>query len=120
MLARPLRAEVRTLNRHVVPSVLALALGTLAACSLSTTTKNIAASVAGTVTPPSAKARLFALYLATGDTPQATLADTVTGAYVLQFLPPGEYTIGAVGTGMNLTRYVNLRSGEDTTGFNFQ
>jgi hypothetical protein len=106
-------------TRRAVTSILALAFATLAGCSITTTTKNIIASVAGTVTPPSAKARLFALYLATGDTTQATLADTITGAYQLKFLPPGEYTIGAVGTGMNLTKYVNLRSGQDTTGFNF-
>ena len=62
------------------------------------TVQNVAASIAGTVTPASVKAGLAAVNAATGDTVATTLADAVTGAYKLRFLPPGTYNVLAKGT----------------------
>ncbi len=83
------------------------------------TVQNVAASVAGTVTPASAKAKLYAIFSSNGDTVATALADTTSGAYALRFLPPGAYTITAVGTSLNVSKSLTLRAGEDTTGVNF-
>jgi hypothetical protein len=43
----------------------------------------------------------------------------VSGAYKLWFLPPGAYTIAAVGTGLNGSKSVTLGAAQDRTGVNF-
>jgi hypothetical protein len=86
---------------------------------LHATVENVAASIAGTVTPASAKAKLYAIFSANGDTVATALADTTTGAYKLWFLPPGAYTVTAVGTSLNVSKSLTLRAAQDTTGVNF-
>ncbi len=83
------------------------------------TAENVAASIAGTVTPASAKAKLYAIFSSSGDTVATALADTVSGAYKLWFLPPGAYTVTAVGNGLNASKTLTLRAAEDTTGVDF-
>jgi uncharacterized protein DUF4382 len=80
------------------------------------TAQDVAASVSGTVTPAAADAKLYAIFTSDGDTVAAALADTSSGAYQLHFLPPGAYTIAAVGTGLSAAKSLTLRAGEDTTG----
>jgi len=84
---------------------------------LHATVQNVAASIAGTVTPASSKATLYALL--NGDTVQTAMADTTTGAYKLRFLPPGAYSVSAAGTGLAVTKTLTLRAAQDTTGVNF-
>ncbi len=83
------------------------------------TVQNTAASIAGTVTPPSSHAKLYAIFTSNGDTLATALADTTSGAYKLWFLPPGAYTVTAVGNGLNASKSITLRAAEDTTGVNF-
>ncbi len=88
---------------------------------LHATVQNTAASIAGTVSPASAKAKLYAI-LSPNDTVTTALADTTTGDYKLWFLPPGTYTVTAVGTPpstLNASKSITLRAGEDTTGVDF-
>ncbi len=62
------------------------------------TVQNVAASIAGTVTPASEKAGLAAVSVVSGDTVATALADPATGAYKLWYLPPGTYNVLAKGT----------------------
>ena len=87
------------------------------------TVQNVAASIAGTVTPASEKAGLAAVNAATGDTVATTLADAVTGAYKLRFLPPGTYNVRAKGTADGSTfsatkSNVVVGASQDLTGVN--
>ena len=84
---------------------------------LHATVQNVAASIGGAVTPASSKATLYAIL--NSDTVQTALADTITGAYKLRFLPPGSYTVSAAGTGLAVTKTLTLRAAQDTTGVNF-
>jgi hypothetical protein len=82
------------------------------------TVQDIAASIAGTVSPAAAKARLFAIFGA--DTVASALADSLTGAYTLRFLYPQTYTIAAAAEGYQpATASVTVRAAQDTTGVNF-
>ncbi len=86
---------------------------------LHATATNIAASIAGTVAPDTAKAHLFAI--AGTDTVASAFADS-TGAYVLRFLDPrlSPFTVAATAAGFTTrTKTVALRAGQDTTGVNF-
>ncbi len=94
-------------------------MGCLFKAVIHATVQNVAASVAGTVTPASAKAKLYAIFTSDNDTVATALADTTSGAYKLRFLAPGAYTITAVGTGLNVSKSLTLRAGQDTTGVNF-
>lgn len=88
---------------------------------LHATVRNVAASVAGTVTPASAKATLAAV-TAANDTVATAIADTLTGTYKLWFLPPGTYTVTATGTApstLALSKVITVRAAQDTTGVNF-
>ena len=87
---------------------------------LHATVENIAASIAGTVSPASAKARLFAIVGT--DTVASADADTTTGAYVLRYLDPrvSPFTVAATATGYTTqTKTVPLRTAQDTTGVDF-
>lgn len=87
---------------------------------LHATVQDIAASVAGTVSPASAKAKLFAIVGT--DTVATAFADTTTGAYVLRYLDPrvSPFTVAATAAGyMTQTKTVPLRTAQDTTGVNF-
>ena len=90
---------------------------------LHATVKNVAASIAGTVTPANSRAQLFAISTTSTDTVSTTLADSVTGVYKLRFIPPGSYTVTAVGTAvgstLNASKAITLRAAQDTTGVNF-
>ncbi len=94
-------------------------MGVLFTPVLHATVQNVAGSIAGTVTPASAKAKVYAIFTSNHDTVTTALADTTTGAYKLWFLPPGMYTVTAVGTSLNASKSINLRAGQDTTGVNF-
>ncbi len=90
---------------------------------LHATVQNVAASIAGTVATVAARAKLYAIMTSDNDTVTTALADTTTGAYKLWFLPPGAYTVTAVGTASgstyNQSLSVTVRAGQDTTGVNF-
>ncbi len=58
------------------------------------TYRNVAGSISGTVTPAAARAQLFAIRNG-NDTARTAFADTLTGAYTLQFMPPGTWTVAA-------------------------
>jgi hypothetical protein len=62
------------------------------------TYRNVAGSISGTVTPGDSRAQLFAIRNGT-DTARTTFADTLTGAYTLQFMPPGTWTVVATAAG---------------------
>lgn len=89
---------------------------------LNATVQNVAASIAGIVTPASSKASLAAI-AASGDTVATTMADTLTGVYKLRFLAPGAYTVSVLGTATGSTlagrKSVTVRAAQDTTGVNF-
>ena len=106
-------------TRRAISLAAALAAALSAVACLNPMVNNAAGSIAGTVTPPSSKTTLYAIFTATGDTITVALADTVTGAYRLTVLPPGTYRVNAVGTGLNVSKTLNLRNGQDTTGVNF-
>ncbi|OGU04307.1 MAG: hypothetical protein A2W29_06855 [Gemmatimonadetes bacterium RBG_16_66_8] len=86
---------------------------------LHATVQNIAASIAGTVTPASAKATLYAIRGGSTDTVATALADTVSGNYALRFLPPDTYTVAVDGSGLTGTKTVTVGAGENKTGVNF-
>ncbi len=89
---------------------------------LNATVQNVAASIAGIVTPASSKASLAAV-ASSGDTVATTMADTLTGVYKLRFLAPGAYTVSVLGTASGSTlvgsKSVTVRAAQDTTGVNF-
>jgi hypothetical protein len=62
------------------------------------TYRDVAGSISGTVTPGDSRAQLFAIRNGT-DTARTTFADTLTGAYTLQFMPPGTWTVVATAPG---------------------
>jgi len=85
--------------------------------------QNVAASIGGTVTPASERAGLAAVNATSGDTVATTLADPVTGAYRLHFLPPGTYNVLAKGTVDGSTfsatkARVVVGASQDVTGVN--
>lgn len=86
---------------------------------LHATVADVAASISGTVTPASAKAKVYAIFTSNGDTVTTALADPTSGAYKLWYLPPGAYTVTAVGTGLNVSKSVTVLAAQDTTGVNF-
>ncbi len=90
---------------------------------LHATVQDVAASIAGTVATVAARAKLYAILSSNNDTVTTALADTTTGAYKLWYLPPGTYTVAAVGTASgstyNHTLSVTVRAAQDTTGVNF-
>lgn len=75
------------------------------------TYRNVAGSISGTVTPASAKAQLFAIRNGI-DTARTTFADTLTGAYTLQFMPPGTWTVAASAVGYGNAQVDNVMVGE--------
>jgi hypothetical protein len=83
------------------------------------TVQNVAASIAGTVTPASSQAKVYAIFNSSGDTLATALADATSGAYKLWYLTPGAYTVTAVGSGLNASKSITLRAAEDTTGVDF-
>ncbi len=83
---------------------------------LHATVQNVAASIAGTVTPASSHSIVYAINGT--DTVTSANADTTTGAYKLWYLPPATYSVTAVGTGVNATKTVTVRAAQDTTGVN--
>jgi hypothetical protein len=85
---------------------------------LHATVRDIAGSIAGTVTPANAKARLYAIL--NGDTITSALADSLTGVYKLWFLPPGSYSVAAVATGFQTqTASAAVADAQNVTGLNF-
>lgn len=79
---------------------------------------NVAGSIAGTSSPDTLHAMLFAI-LGT-DTVATTLADTLTGAYKFWFLAPGTYTVSDTAPGYkNATQTVIVGPGQDVTGVDF-
>jgi len=74
----------------------------------------LAATIDGTVTPASSHAVVYGVVGA--DTLATDFADTLTGAFTLRFLPPGDVTVIAAGTGLNVRKTVATVAGRDTTG----
>lgn len=64
---------------------------------LHATVTDVAGSIAGTVGPAAAKITVYGIL--NGDTVATAAADTVSGAYLLPYLHPGTYTVGAAATG---------------------
>ncbi|MBI3790570.1 MAG: DUF4382 domain-containing protein [Gemmatimonadetes bacterium] len=116
-------ADFDVARSFVMTGPIAAPTGVLFKPVIHATVTNVAASIAGTVTPANSRAQLFAVSTTSADTLASTLADSVSGAYKLRFLPPGSYTVSAVGTAtgstLNLTKAVTLRSSQDTVGVNF-
>ena len=83
---------------------------------LHATVADVASSIAGVVTPASSKTTMYAIL--NSDTVQTAIADTITGAYKLRFLPAGAYTLKATGTSIAVTKTLTLRAAQDTTGVN--
>jgi hypothetical protein len=80
--------------------------------------QDVAGSISGTSLPASAKGKLFAI-LGT-DTVTTALADTVSGAYALLFLPPGSYTVADSAPGFKTqTQTVTVGAAEHVTGVDF-
>ncbi len=75
------------------------------------TYRNVAGSISGTVTPADAKAQLWAIRNNT-DTARTTFADSLTGAYTLQFMPPGTWTVVATAVGYVDGQVTNVMVGE--------
>ncbi len=83
---------------------------------------DVAGSISGTSSPPSAMARLFAIRTTpTGpDTVTSAQADATTGAYKLWFLPPATYTVADTAAGYkNATQAVTVGPAQNVTGVNF-
>jgi hypothetical protein len=59
---------------------------------------DVAGSISGTVTPNTSRAMLYAIGSG-GDTVASALADSLTGAYTLWFLPPDTYDVDAEAAG---------------------
>jgi len=83
------------------------------------TYRDVAGSISGVVTPADAGATVYAIR-AVDDTVATADADPVTGAYSLQFLPPGSYTVAASATGFAPEEVaVDVGEAEDVTGVDF-
>jgi len=82
----------------------------------------LSGTISGTVVPTGIGAALFALYPATGDTVATTLADPVTGAYVLPALLAGTYDVRAEAFGYeDSTRSgISVAAGANTPDVNFE
>jgi hypothetical protein len=83
------------------------------------TVMDVAGSIAGTVSPASSKAGLYAIQGT--DTIATAAADTLTGAYVLRYLPPGTYSVLARADGYqdSVVDPVDVGSAENVTGVDF-
>ena len=89
---------------------------------LHATVQNVAGSIAGTASPAAAKGRLFAILSTTSgpDTVTTALADSITGAYKLWYLPPGSYTVADTAAGYVAAKQtVTVGPGQNITGVNF-
>jgi len=86
---------------------------------LHATVQDVAASISGTVTPASSNATLYAIVGI--DTVGTAFANTTTGAYTLQFLPPGNYVVGVKATGFQdaVSAAIVLTNAQALTGVNF-
>lgn len=86
---------------------------------LHATAIDVAASISGTVTPASSNATLYAV--AGTDTVGTAFANATTGAYTIQFLPPGNYVVHANATGFQiaLSAAIVLGNSQALTGVNF-
>jgi hypothetical protein len=79
---------------------------------------DVSGSIAGTSLPISARGHLFAI-LGT-DTVTSALADTVTGAYLLSFLPPGTYTVADSAPGFTTGKMtVTVGNAQNVAGVDF-
>jgi hypothetical protein len=76
---------------------------------LHATATDVAASISGIILPVIAHATVYAI--AGTDTVQTAFADVTTGAYTLQFLPPGTYVVGAAATGFQSATSASLTLG---------
>jgi hypothetical protein len=82
------------------------------------TAVDVAGSISGTVTPAEANATVYAIVGT--DTIASTTADPTTGAYLIPFIAPGNYTVLARATGYDdATQPVTVGDGEDVTGVDF-
>lgn len=81
--------------------------------------RDIAGSIAGTVSPAAAKAVIYAIVGT--DTLASAAADTLTGAYKIWFLAPGTYTVAASATGYQAAMQAGIVVGEAqaVTGVDF-
>jgi len=96
----------------------ALPTGMLFTPVLHASVRDIAGSIAGTVTPLTSKAHLYAIM--NGDTVTSAIADSVTGVYQLWYLPPGSYTVAAKATGLvTQTATTTVGNGQAVVGVNF-
>jgi len=86
---------------------------------LHATLTDVAASISGTVTPANSNATLYAI--AGIDTVGTAFANATTGAYTLQFLPPGNYVVGVKATGFQVavSAALVLANSQALTGINF-
>lgn len=92
----------------------------LTAGCLTSNVPNAAASIAGTVTPASVRAKVYAVFALTTDTAEVATADTLTGAYKLVLLLPAAYTLSAVGSNnFYATKSVTVAAAQNLTGVNF-
>jgi uncharacterized protein DUF4382 len=79
---------------------------------------DISGSIAGTSMPVEARGHLFAIQGT--DTVTSALADTLTGAYQLWFLPPGTYTVADSAVGYTTaTQTVTVGNSQAVTGVDF-
>ena len=83
------------------------------------TVADVAGSIAGTVAPDTARATVYGIL--NGDTVATAAADTVTGAYQLNWLVPGTYDVGVKATGFKDTTAVGVVVGASAhvTGVDF-
>jgi len=92
--------------------------GVLFTPTLHASVMDVSGSIAGTSLPVAARGHLFAI-LGT-DTVTSALADTVTGAYRLSFLPPGTYTVADSAAGYTTgIMTVTVGSAQNVTGVDF-
>ncbi len=77
---------------------------------------DVAGSISGTITPNDSRAQVFAILA--GDTIRSALADTLSGAYTIHFVPPGSYTVGAEASGFQPSEVtgVVVADQQDVTG----
>lgn len=80
--------------------------------------QDVAASIAGTITPANDSGATLYAIIGT-DTVQTAAPDTLTGAYVLRYLTPATYTVAVKGKTLDASRTVTIGPAQDTTGVNF-